>query len=489
MGMVGEVVAERYELEELVGTGGMSSVYRARDQQLDRNVALKILHERHLEDEEHVERFRREARAVARLSHPNIVTVIDRGESEDGSQFIVFELVDGENLKELIEREGPLSVDEALRLAIGVARGLAFAHAAGLIHRDVKPQNVMISDDGRPQVTDFGIARSLDIERGVTQTGTVLGTSNYIAPEQASGEHVDACSDIYSLGVVLFELLTGTLPFEGENFVAIAMRHINEPAPDVRAIRPEIPPRVAAAVDRALQKDPRRRFKSMDEFASELEAARKDAKNGVVDTAKTVVTKASKPRRPARNRTRPSAVPLAVALLAALALIVIAGAFLALHGNLGTTLKKAAGGSVSSGVAVQLSAQASYDPFGNDKVENPQLVRYTVDGNTKTYWTTVNYNSQDFGGLKPGVGIVLSTPSPKALKSMTVTTDTPGFTAQIKASDSPTGGFQPVSSSEAVESRTTFHLNGGQHTYYLVWLTSLPSGSPFAHVNEVTAKG
>ncbi|MHB8643609.1 MAG: serine/threonine-protein kinase [Gaiellaceae bacterium] len=488
MAMVGEVVAERYELEELVGTGGMSSVYRARDRQLDRNVALKILHEHHLEDDEHVERFRHEARAVARLSHPNIVTVIDRGESDDGSQFIVFEFVDGDNLKELIEREGPLPVDEALRLAIGVARGLAFAHAEGLIHRDVKPQNVMISADGRPQVTDFGIARSLDIERGVTQTGTVLGTSNYIAPEQASGEHVDACSDIYSLGVVLFELLTGALPFEGENFVAIAMRHINEPAPDVRAFRRDVPLRVAAAVDRALEKDPRRRFPSMDAFAAELEAARRDAKNGVADTTRTVATKSVNTRGPARRRSLPSAVPLAVALLALLALVVIAGAFLALHGTLGTTLKNAAGGG-GDGSPVPLAAQASYDPFGNDKVENPQLVRDAVDGNQKTFWTTVNYTSQNFGGLKPGVGIVLATPSPKALKSLTITTDTPGFTAQIKASDSPTGGFQPVSSSQTVESSTTFHLNGGPHSYYLVWLTSLPRGSSSAHVNEVTAKG
>jgi tRNA A-37 threonylcarbamoyl transferase component Bud32 len=482
MAMVGEVVAERYELEELVGTGGMSSVYRARDRQLDRNVALKILHEHHLEDDEHVERFRREARAVARLSHPNIVTVIDRGESEDGSQFIVFEFVDGENLKELIEREGPLPVDEALRLAIGVARGLAFAHAEGLVHRDVKPQNVMISEDGRPQVTDFGIARSLDIERGVTQTGTVLGTSNYIAPEQASGEHVDACSDIYSLGVVLFELLTGTLPFDGENFVAIAMRHINEPAPDVRAFRPDIPPRVAAAVERALQKDPRRRFRSMDEFATELEAARKDAKNGVADTAATVV------KRPPRSRPRPSMLPLSVALLAALALVVILGAFLALHGNLGKTIENATGGGGGSGAVVPLSAQASYDPLG-DGTEHPERVRFAVDGDPQTYWETQEYRGSDFGGLKAGVGFVLATASPKTLKSMTITTDTPGFTAEIEASDSPTGGFQPVSSSQTVQSSTTFHLNGGAHAYYLVWLTSLPPGASAAHVNEVTAKG
>src|SRR5918996_1942549 len=187
--MVGELVAGRYELEELVGTGGMSSVYRAHDRLLERHVALKILHESHLADAETIERFRREARAVAQLSHPNIVTVIDRGE-DGGRQFIVFEYIAGENLKQAITREGPQPVRRVLELGIQIGRALAFAHTAGLIHRDVKPQNVLLNGDGEAMVTDFGIARSLDVERSVTQTGTVLGTSNYIAPEQASGEPV-----------------------------------------------------------------------------------------------------------------------------------------------------------------------------------------------------------------------------------------------------------------------------------------------------------
>jgi serine/threonine protein kinase len=219
---MGELIADRYEVEKLVGRGGNSSVFKAHDTLLERNVALKILHEHHLEDEEYVERFKREARTVAQLSHPNIVTVIDRGET-DGRPFIVFEYVDGHTLDQVIDRRGALPIDEALEIAIASASGLAFAHRHGLVHRDVKPQNILLNGDRQPKVTDFGIARSLDVKKGVTQTGTVLGTSNYIAPEQASGDAVGAESDVYSLGVVLFELLTGRVPFEGENFVTVAM--------------------------------------------------------------------------------------------------------------------------------------------------------------------------------------------------------------------------------------------------------------------------
>jgi eukaryotic-like serine/threonine-protein kinase len=263
--VVGETIDGRYELQELVGTGGMSSVFRARDRMLERNVALKILHDHFADDDEYVGRFRREARAVAQLSHPNVVTVIDRGQ-DGGREYIVFEYVDGENLKELVRRSGPMPVRRALELAIDIAEGLAFAHAQGLVHRDVKPQNVLLSDEGEIKVTDFGIARTLEADGGVTLTGTVLGTSTYISPEQAGGKNVTPATDVYSLGVVLWELLAGEVPFPGDNFVTVALRHINEPPPSLLDVRPDVPPRLAAAVDRALAKRPADRFPSMEAF-------------------------------------------------------------------------------------------------------------------------------------------------------------------------------------------------------------------------------
>src|SRR5215471_18263351 len=249
----------------------MSSVFRARDLQLDRQVAIKILHERYVSEPEYVERFRHEARAVAQLSHPNIVTVIDRGEDE-GRQYIVFEHVEGENLKELVVRSGRLPLRRSVELALAVADGLAFAHDHGLVHRDVKPQNVLLSREGEVKVTDFGIARSLHVDHGMTQTGTVLGTGEYLAPEQASGRAVSPATDVYSLGVVLWELLTGDVPFTGENFVAVALQHVNDPPPSLQEKRPDAPWRLDAAVERALAKDPARRFPSMAAFAAELRA-------------------------------------------------------------------------------------------------------------------------------------------------------------------------------------------------------------------------
>jgi serine/threonine-protein kinase len=475
--MVGEVIAGRYELEEVVGTGGMSAVYRARDVSLERHVALKILHEYHGADAETLERFRREARAVAQLSHPNIVTVIDRGE-DDGRQYIVFEHVEGENLKELVERTGPLPVRRALELTAEIGSALAFAHKHGLVHRDVKPQNVLLNGDGKAKVTDFGIARSLDVERGVTQTGTVLGTSNYIAPEQASGKPVDAQTDVYSLGVVLFELLTGDVPFPGENFVAVAMRHVHEQPPGVIDRRPETPLRVAAAVERALEKDPRDRFASMDEFIAELRACL-DGLGSEPDRDATMIVPARVLRdgRPRRAPQRRSAWPLA-ALVAGLALLAAVVAAVLLTNADVPGVRDA---DSSPPQPVELQGVASFDPQGDDREEHPDEVGLATDGDPATYWPTSTY--EDFSALKEGVGIVLQAAGEPS--ELTVTTDTPGFTAEIRAGPAPTGPFDTVvSAGRTVNGTTTFPLEGEPARFYVVWITALDGR---AHVNEVKA--
>jgi serine/threonine-protein kinase len=479
--MIGDVIADRYELVELVGSGGMSSVYKAHDRLLERNVALKVLHPHYGEDEEYVKRFRHEARAVAQLSHPNIVTVIDRGEA-DGHQFIVFEFVDGENLKELVQRTGPLPTRRAVELALAVAEGLAFAHQNDLVHRDVKPQNVLLNGDGEAKVTDFGIARSLDVEHGVTQTGTVLGTSNYLSPEQARGEQVSPLTDVYSLGVVLYELLTGDVPFPGDNFVAVAMKHINEPPPDLLARRPDVPMRLAAAVDRALAKDPEQRFRSMDDFAKELR--RTLAELAEPDSERTFITQSplSRQSAPRRARTAPRRRWPLYALLVVLAVGAIVGGVLGLGGSKGgQTGSPPAGG----GTAVSLAGVTGYDPNGTGGEHDGDAPKAT-DGSLSTFWTTERYNSAAFGGLKDGVGLVIDAGHSAALRGITVATDTPGFTAQILAGNSASGPFAADSSTQAVGSSTTFTLNGHSARYYVVWITSLGSQS-FAHVNEVKA--
>ena len=470
--MVGEVFSDRYELEELVGSGAMSSVYRAHDRLLDRTVALKVLHEHHLQDPGYVERFRREARSVAVLSHPNIVTVIDRGEHEQ-RQFIVFEYVGGENLKRLIVTEGPLPVDRALQLTIQIARGLSFAHRNGLVHRDVKPQNVLLNGDGQAKMTDFGIARSLNVQRGMTETGTVLGTSDYIAPEQAQGGHVDEQSDVYSLGVVLYELLTADVPYPGENFVAVAMQHINEPPPSVRAKRPDVPPRIDAAVQRAMAKSPADRFPTMADFGRELEACLAGDEAGT----QVIQAPAASPPRP---RKRMSAWPLVLVLLGVLAAGAVV-AYLLFHGN-------STGGSPggSAGSVPHLRAVTAYDPNGTGAPgENNSQAPLATDGDLGTAWSTENYYDGTLN--KPGVGLVLDAGNAATVRRIVVDTSTPGFTAVIRAGDSTSDFPATVSASQVVSSgEATFDVSGSRHRYYLLWITAL-GGNHQVKITEVKA--
>jgi predicted Ser/Thr protein kinase len=455
----------------------MSTVYRARDRLLERRVAIKILHEHFSRDDDYVERFRREARAAAKLSHPNIVTVIDRGEA-GGRQFIVFEYVDGQNLKQLVASRGRLPVREALELGIEVGHALAFAHAQDLVHRDVKPQNVLLGD-GDVKVTDFGIARSLDVKGGLTQTGTVLGTSEYISPEQATGRVVDARTDVYSLGVVLYELLAGQPPYSGDSFVAVAMRHVGDPVPSIALVRPDVPLRVDAALRRAMEKDPGDRFHSMRELVAELEGCLEALAEP--DAERTVVAAPAVEARPARPSRRPRRWPLVALLAAVAAAAVAAGAYFGLRGS--------GSGNGPVGGVIHLTASNAYDPPPGDGLEHDEEVPNATDGDPATFWETERYGNVSFGNLKDGVGIVFDAGRPVKLHSLTVVSDTPGYSAKVEAGASSSGPFDSVSVSESVGSRTTFSLSvDPARRYYLLWITRLAPGYRRAHVNEVTGR-
>jgi serine/threonine-protein kinase len=265
------LVAGRYRLLGRLGSGGMADVWCAEDTMLDRRVALKFLHERFAQDEQFVERFRREASSAAGLQHPNVVGVFDRG-TFDGSHYIAMEYVEGAALNDLIERG--ISVGEAVEIVRQVLAGARYAHANGIVHRDLKPQNVLVDAEGRARVTDFGIARAGVSE--ITQTGSVLGTAQYLSPEQAQGLPVTAASDIYSIGVLLYEALTGRVPFEGESAVAVAMKQVSQTPLRPSSLNPAITPALDGVVMRALEKDPGQRFQSADAFIAALDAAMRE---------------------------------------------------------------------------------------------------------------------------------------------------------------------------------------------------------------------
>jgi len=266
------LLGNRYRLGERIAAGGMGAVYRAVDETLGRQVAVKALRRELADDPTFLERFRREARAAAGLSHPGVAGVYDYGEL-GGQPFIVMELVEGETLAERVAARGRLPWREAFAIGEQVAAALAAAHAHGLVHRDVKPANILLGRDGRAKVTDFGIAQAAQTAT-LTRTGMVLGSANYVAPEQAKGGHVGPAADLYSLGCVLFEAVTGETPYRGGNAVAIATQHVSAPVPDPREHRPELPPAAAELITRALQKQPAGRFPSGAAMAAALAAAR-----------------------------------------------------------------------------------------------------------------------------------------------------------------------------------------------------------------------
>jgi hypothetical protein len=516
MTAIGTVIGGRYRLDAEIGRGGMSMVYRAFDTVLERPVAIKLMHREIAADADQLERFRREARSVAQLNHPHVVTVIDAGEelsgdgqhpgeANVGTPYIVLEYVDGETLKDVIRREGPLDIPQALAYAIEVARALGAAHEHQIVHRDVKPHNILISEEGGAKITDFGIARTLT-EEGLTMAGRVLGTTDYVSPEQALGQPVTGQSDLYSLGVVLFEMLTGSVPFHGSSPVAVAMKHVREEVPDVLLARPALSAATAAVVDRAVSKDLTRRYPDAASLVADLEevlaleASRSGQATGEVTSVLRTLPGPARRRLPWRMR-HPARWAASLALLIAIAAIALILAAGGAHRGAGvpSNLESRAGLE-----AVQLGQAAAHDynPFGTGP-ENRDLIGNVVDGDPNTTWSTEQYYDGTLkkpGGV--GLGIYLDAAPQVLAKALEIQTPTPGFSAQVYVADhielglpygnstplSERGWQGPVGASTDVHSgqRIPLSLGGHPHRYYLVWLSTLPPRMESATIDELT---
>ena len=298
-----QTIDNRYRIVELIGEGGMAQVYRGDDLRLGREVAIKILRPQYANERTFVERFVQEARAMAGFSHPNIVNVFDVGRT-GASPYIVMEYVDGIDLRRKLQQEGRLSIGEALEIARQVAEGVGAAHRKGIVHRDIKPGNILIASDGRVKVADFGIARAMADAQHLTEPGVVWGTTAYLSPEQIRGGTATPASDVYAIGVLLYEMLTGQTPFQGEDRVAVALKHLNEPPPPLHELNPRVPPGLERLVLRMLSKDPAQRPADANEVARLLRAYQNMGNEATAVTPR-IQTPTTPPRQAAAARSAP----------------------------------------------------------------------------------------------------------------------------------------------------------------------------------------
>jgi len=491
--LVGTLLCDRYRLDAQIGTGGMSTVFRAFDVVLERPVAVKLMHREIADDEQQLERFRREARHVAQFSHPHVVNVIDAGE-DGGRPFIILEYVEGETLKDRIRRCGRLPVDEAIAYAIEIARALSAAHGRGIVHRDIKPQNVLIDEEGSAKVTDFGIARTVHDE-GLTAEGRVLGTTDYVSPEQALGHAVNGQSDIYSLGIVLFEMLTGDVPFHGENQVAVAMKHVREDLPDLQVRRPEVSASLAAVLDHMTAKDLGVRYPDADTLVGDLEdalaieTARAGRATGEATAVLRTLPGTARRRVPLRVRWH---VPVAVLVLTVAA---VGGALVLLLGEAaeraerGTGAPRAQAPAGTEHVSVRRTSAGDFDPLGDDQ-EHPSELPRAVDRSPSTVWSTETY--RDGTLTKGGVGIYLDADPGVEATSILIDTPTAGWEAEIYAADGDVppdslDGWERVGGGTVRRERHRFELEAPDaHRYWLVWITELPPGEQRVEIAELT---
>ncbi|MDE0803526.1 MAG: protein kinase [Acidimicrobiales bacterium] len=478
---VGDLVAGRYRLESTIASGGMATVWRAIDEVLARPVAVKVLHQRLAADPDFVARFRREAVAAARVGHPSIVGIYDTCADPEA---IVMELVDGRTLRDELDNRRFLPPAEAVEIASGIAQALEVAHKAGLVHRDVKPANVLLSSDGRLKVADFGIAKAARPDEDpeladLTSVGSMVGTAKYLAPEQVSGGDVDARTDVYALGAVLYEMVCGRPPFVGDNDLATATARLHAVPERPRSILRTVPERLDAIIMRALATDPDGRYESAAAMWAELQAAPLHVDTDAAPPSAAPITDATAVTVPATSFAKserswlvPAALVSVVAIALGLAWLLIGGT--EARDSVFGLVDRVSPGGRSEPVALSIAA---FDPQGSDG-ENDELAELAVDGDDGTAWVTERYNSRDLGGLKDGVGVVVDLGESHDLDELRISTPDAGWSASVYVSDTahPTlagWGTAIAGVEDASSGTTTTSLGDEPGSFVLLWITDL----------------
>lgn len=505
----GRVLGGRYRLESPIARGGMAEVWEAVDEVLGRHVAVKLLHPHLADDDALRARFHNEAVAAARLVHPSIVAIYDTC-TDDGTEAIVMELVRGRTLRDFLDERHCLEPVEVVHIGAEVASALTCAHRAGIVHRDMKPANILLSDDGRVLVTDFGIAKVLDAP-DVTRTTSLLGTVKYLAPEQVESGPVDARTDVYALGAVLYESLCGIPPFSGDTPAAVAVARLHRDPVRPSTLVDDVPPNLERTILRALSRRPADRFTTADDLRAALLATRLDQPGGA-DTLAVSLTEPWAPgawgsgagtppqgtaaATPPRSK-RPTTGVVA-ALLVLVALIVIA--LLVARTDLGRDLFADKPATTSSSTApltarpVTVASVHSFDPEGSGTPgENEASVGNVIDGDPATTWRTEGYASRNFGGLKRGVGFVLALDRPTSLGRIRVDSPVQGWGVEVYVADQayPTleGWGSPVAHAGDVQGAADLGLSGAKGSQVLVWITDLGQGDNRMVVSDVTLAG
>ena len=502
----GTTIAGRYRLDAPIAAGGMATVWRAIDTVLTRPVAVKVLHAHLAADPDFVARFRREAVAAARLAHPSIVSIYDTAADPES---IVMELVEGRTLRDELDARGFLPPAEAVAVASGICEALDVAHRAGIVHRDVKPANVLLTADGRIKVADFGIAKAAgdaatddDGLPDLTAVGHMVGTAKYLAPEQVSGGEVDARSDVYAVGVVLYEAVCGRPPFTGDNDLAVATARLQGPPPRPRSVLRTVPGRLDEIIVRALASDPDDRYPSASAMWADLQScpmedvpvapAPVDATT-VTAVPTTAATAARAYAREERSWLVPAAVVVVVALALGLAGVLIGGSD-ARRELLDLVDRVAPVGVRPAASPLPISAAGAFDPAG-DGTERDAQVPLVIDGDTASVWSTERYDSRAFGGLKDGVGLVLDLGSVAEVTRVRIDSPSSGWAATVHVAAEPgadrAAWGEPTSTvTGASAGATDVEVGGRSGRYVLVWFTDLGDDAGVVlSIGEITVEG